>query len=333
MKNKFLFMFAFMAFILSLTAGTAFAAATGKIIVENTDISTDKFMTEEEAKHVDSPVDISVIAENYTSIRYYISDSYFSQSEITDYIADEDWIEYKGTISCSGFGFKQIIIAIEGETATDFYSLTLNLTSPFGELVYRNDIPHFIAEDGTTTVMIEEDGLIWLKEENEGLSAWYGLDNVGGLLDSGSHFHVRGLSNNLDIWKDYINWLDDSLKKNIDTDKSKIFLADVTSPEGKKVTGLDKPVKFYVQIDEDWNKDHIEVAYISKDKDEEFTEQIKEIDGNQFVVIDLPHFSPFIIYDRLSEEERPKEDTAGTSPKTMDIGAVKVICHNINRIF
>ena len=88
----------------------------------------------------------------------------------------------------------------------------------------------------------------------------------------------------------------------------------VIKPDGTSYTQLSEPIKFYVQIGDDWDRDDLEAFYITQDEDEKVpvafaTESYPE-GTDEFGIMTLSHFSPYFIYDKLTDEEKAELNTA-----------------------
>ena len=191
---------------------------------------------------------------------------------------------------------------------------TLKLTvfvdkSDWGEEVKNNDELNYVDKDGTTSTEVVKKDVTWVKEESDGTSAWYGLDNSEGEFELGSRFWVRWLSKDKEEWEYYYNNLDEKHKNAVDSGRLWIFLAGVTAPNGQEYEGFNKEVKFYIQLGEDWDKEDINAVFISSGEDEildvSYVDDISSPAGTQeFARLTLKHFSPYAVYDNLTDEER-----------------------------
>jgi len=66
-------------------------------------------------------------------------------------------------------------------------------TSDWGEQVINCGEENYVTDTGITSAEVlddnsDENGIIWLKEESDGSSAWYGIDNSKGVFRQGSRF-------------------------------------------------------------------------------------------------------------------------------------------------
>ena len=75
---------------------------------------------------------------------------------------------------------------------------------------------------------------------------------------------------------------------------------------------LNKTVNLYVQIGDDWDKEDLQAYYITQGKDESVQVQYGTAtypEGtDEFGVMTLQHFSPYFIYDKLTDEEKAQLD-------------------------
>ena len=191
---------------------------------------------------------------------------------------------------------------------------TLKLTvfvdkSDWGEEVKNNDELNYVDKDGTTSTEVVKKDVTWVKEESDGTSAWYGVDNSEGEFELGSRFWVRWLNKDKEEWEYYYNNLDEKHKNAVDSGRLWIFLAGVTAPNGQEYKEFNKEVKFYIQLGEDWDKEDINAVFISSGEDEildvSYVDDISSPAGTQeFARLTLKHFSPYAVYDNLTDEER-----------------------------
>ena len=201
-------------------------------------------------------------------------------------------------------------------------SLTITVkpdTSSWGTEGEIAEIPHWIDANGTTSVEVAENGMIWLKEESGGSSAWYGIDNSNAVFEIGSRFWVRWLNRDSDpvefanLWEQ----LDDEHKNSIDGDNAWLFEIGVTSPDGTAYTNLSQQVPVYVQIGDDWDKADLQGYYVSAAQDEQvqttFVDNQNYPEGQDtFGIMHLSHFSPYFIYDKLTDEEKAAQNQVKT---------------------
>ncbi len=193
---------------------------------------------------------------------------------------------------------------------------TLKLTvfvdkSDWGEEVKNNDELNYVDKDGTTSTEVVKKDVTWVKEESDGTSAWYGVDNSEGEFELGSRFWVRWLNKEKDKeeWEYYYNNLDEKHKNAVDSGRLWIFLAGVTAPNGQEYKEFNKEVKFYIQLGEDWDKEDINSVFISSGEDEivdvSYADSMSCPEGKkEFAILTLKHFSPYAVYDNLTDEER-----------------------------
>lgn len=179
----------------------------------------------------------------------------------------------------------------------------------WGDAEYKNDILHFTRNDGTTSVLITDENVTWLKEEVNEQNVWFGLNNSTHEFSEGSLFWVRLLNQETtsDSWITYYNMLDDSHKNNIEKDHLWMFEIGVTSPDGTEYNSLNSTTNFYVQLDDTWDADELNAVYISEGPDEDVICSSGELEPptepDMFVSLEINHFSPYAIYDIYTKEE------------------------------
>lgn len=163
---------------------------------------------------------------------------------------------------------------------------------------------------------IDDNKIIWLKEESNGVSYYFGIDNSEGVFEQGSYFRVRIIDKDIDSaeWLNYYKNIDEETAKKIDEDKLLIFEMGVTNIYGQEYTILDKPVKVYMQHPYDWTEDDIKAICINENVDEDINTQITELDYeagvDKFTALTINHFSPYAIYEETQEiKEDIKNET------------------------
>ncbi len=180
----------------------------------------------------------------------------------------------------------------------------------------RSPITNFKASDGTTSAEVKKNDIAWLREESDGTSAWYGIDNSRGAFASGSRFWVRWISAESDSkeFEKYYNQLDDEHKKKAEGGNMWIFLVGVTDPDGNEYTGLPQDVGLYVQLGDEWDIDDINALLISEGDDEKLYLDIlsgytsPEGGNGRFAMLNLKHFSPYVIYAASKSENNQQTD-------------------------
>jgi len=181
-----------------------------------------------------------------------------------------------------------------------------------------NNIEHHVDSSGTTSVKINENNIIWLKEKSDGTSTWYGLDNSTGVFKIGSKFWVRWITkaSSPTDWQKYYTLLDNNHKKHIQEDKLCVFLVGVTDPDGNEYKNFNSTVNLYVQLqNSDWNVSDVKSVFISDTSDEVIStisseestvsNNLSYPDGQEsFAVLKINHFSPYAIYDSFTSREK-----------------------------
>ncbi len=126
--------------------------------------------------------------------------------------------------------------------------------------ITQNGFTYYVADNGRTSAVVQDNGITWLKEESEGTSAWYGIDNSQGLIETGSIFWV--------IWMDpeyscyaYYDLLDD--KPSNTNISHKIFMYGISNPNGIEDTQVVNSVPMYIQLGADWDEDDIKNTFVN----------------------------------------------------------------------
>ena len=205
-------------------------------------------------------------------------------------------------------------------------SLSVNVKvdkTDWGELIYNGGIANYLAQDGTTSAEVTGGEVIWLKEDSEGESSWYVLDNRQGIFAKGSRFWVRWLSEKDGAeYQEYFEQLDAEHKKQAEENKLWIFLTGVTAPDGTEYTNLDVNVPYYIQLGDEWDEEDVKAVFISKIADEpvsvsfgtvaEFNQQFNNMNfpvtSGSFARLLLKHFSPYAVYDFVDSNESQEQD-------------------------
>ena len=200
----------------------------------------------------------------------------------------------------------------------------------WGTRVNNNGIINYVSANGTTSAEITHNGVIWLKEESDGTSAWYGVDNSQGTFAKGSRFWVRWLSaeNDPKEYQEYFEKLDEAHKKQVEENKLWIFLTGVTGPDGKDYTdlGIDVKIPYYIQLGDDWDEEDVNALFISETEDEPVDVRFGTVESfnSEFENINFPettgsyarlllrHFSPYAVYDKVDNDN---QDDDGESDK------------------
>lgn len=160
---------------------------------------------------------------------------------------------------------------------------------------------------------IDDNKIIWLKEESNGVSYYFGIDNSEGVFERGSYFRVRIIDKELnnEEWLNYYNNIDEETAQKIDEDKLLVFEISVTNASGEEYKVLEKEVKVYVQHLDNWVEKDIKAIYINANADETVLTEITELDYDEgkdkFTALTINHFSPYAIYEDVEEEVKDEE--------------------------
>lgn len=186
-----------------------------------------------------------------------------------------------------------------------------------GDITITADaIKEYVA--GTSSIEIEDNQMIWLKEESSGISYYIGIDNSEGVFKKGSYFWVRVIDKDIDDveWTKNYNNIDEETTKKTNEDKLVIFEIGVTNTEGEEYINLDKSVKLYIQHPDDWTEENIKCIYISDNTDERIKTQITELDyvggRDKFTTFTTNHFSPYAIYEKMESYSVTFDANGGT---------------------
>ncbi len=200
------------------------------------------------------------------------------------------------------------------------------------DLTVFETFPQYVNEAGRTSRVLEsgaldDRGILWLKETSGNASTWYGLDLSTGAfdLDGQTAFYVQWLLPTDPEYNTYYSQLDDAQKTRVDGDRGWIFLIGVEDIYGNKVQPS-HPVNVYVQIGAAWNLDQLKAYFISETVDSPVTvEDIRNFPypegADEFGMLTLSHFSPYFIFDELTDEEK----AALGLPSTGDISTELLI--------
>ena len=126
------------------------------------------------------------------------------------------------------------------------------------ERVVNGDAIYYVADNGTVSAEVTGNKIIWLKEDSEGMSTWYGLDNSNGTFAKGSLFWVRLLNYDVDEaeWAQYLASLDDEHAALV-SGMLRVFFYGVQAPDGTEYVDLADPADLYIQLGTDWDYDDV----------------------------------------------------------------------------
>ena len=215
--------------------------------------------------------------------------------------------------------FTAIFTPADGNYAKTAIDVTVKVsvdTAKWGDAQKRDadgKTQYVDSADKTSIEMAEgnlgDGDILWIFEESYGKSAWYGIDLSSGAfdLDKGLRFYVQWLSPTDPEYNTYYSQLDDAQKARVEGDNGWIFLIGVEGPDGKKVPPA-HPVNVHVQIGDDWDVDDLNAYYITSGGDETVPVDYLMIDypdgTDIFGIMSLSHFSPYFIFDELTDEEK-----------------------------
>lgn len=191
----------------------------------------------------------------------------------------------------------------------------------WGTREVHNGHEMYVDAEGKTSALVTGNEKIWLREESydpatgQNLAAWYMLDNTSGEFEAGSRFRVQWLNNKdnpIEFLKHFNN-IDQTIKDRIDSNRVWIFLVGVTKPDGTtEYKTLSQEIPLYIQMGTDWDYSDIKAMYISDSEDEEVYASYLNMEYSEgkgeFAKLRLKHFSPYAIYDNLTDEEKAEFD-------------------------
>lgn len=197
-------------------------------------------------------------------------------------------------------------------------TITFNTTadilehSEWGTLVEKKGVIQYIDVDGTTSVEITDNGIIWLLEECDGVSTWYGIDNANGMFETGSRFYIREISPDDTEYNNLAAMVDESNSGIIQDDNGKIFQIGVKDSEGTECIFSNR-IKLYVQTDSGW-RTGAEAIFILSGVDEMLVEsetQASAPDGLiSCVTFDINHNGFLVICDAYCDSMNHTYETA-----------------------
>ncbi len=250
-------------------------------------------------------------------VKYYSEDGteVVSPTEIGKYIVK---IDYESSSESDNYSSSTDI-------TSDSWNFTITKKHDWGNVSAIENIVHYVDQDGKTSVEVDGNNIIWLKDESAGTSSWYGLDNTKGVFEEGSRFYVQGISkqDNIDEWNTYFDKIDENKNIKINEEKTWIFLIGVVSPSGEEYVEFDVELPVYVQLREDLSKDDLHSVYISDNTDEvvpnKSVQDFTYPEGSSdFVELSLTHFSPYAVFEATYVEDPVTEnnDAVDTSDST-----------------
>ena len=127
--------------------------------------------------------------------------------------------------------------------------------------ITQNGVTYYVADNGRTSAVVQDNGITWLREESDGTSAWYGIDNSQGIIENGSVFWVIWLDaeHDADIYHAYYDALDDTSKQQNSTQR--LFMYGIVNPEGTEESGYVNSVPMYIQLGADWDEGDIKNTF------------------------------------------------------------------------
>ena len=193
--------------------------------------------------------------------------------------------------------------------------------SHWGTEVSRQDnVVQYVDNVGKTSVEVSaanlyNNGVLWLSENSNGMNTWYGIDLSQNTfdLDETSRFYVQWLSDSETDYTQLYNQLDENIQNNIEENNNWIFRIGVEDVDGAKLQPGSGKVKVYIQLADDWDKEDVKAYAIMAGEDTaisvDFVENANYPNGSDnFAVLELSHFSPYIIYEEKEVVNTPPVD-------------------------
>lgn len=249
------------------------------------------------------------------------------------------WVDDSGNVlgdneSVGGVGNRTHKAKFTPTDTTNYSDLTVDVsvkvmtdTSTWGTAEVRraDGKTQYVDADGMTSVEVPtENGIIWLREESHDASlgtttaAWYGLDNSSGIFAAGSRFYVYWL--NESEHPEEFDDIDAAISGGVDSGNGWLFRVGVIAPDGTRYETLSQSVDLYVQIGDDWDKDDLLAFYVTQGEDESvpvrYTTAAYPEGTDEFGVMTLSHFSPYFIFDELTDEEKAAFDETSNDVST-----------------
>lgn len=125
------------------------------------------------------------------------------------------------------------------------------------------------ADDGISSEEIRENGITWLKETSYGTETWYGIESDPGVFEPGSRFWIKWIDRESDpeAWRNAYDRMDDENKRAVG-ENTVLLTFGVTAPNGNEYSGLENPVKLYIQLGDDWDASDVQALFVDPGEDE-----------------------------------------------------------------
>ena len=205
----------------------------------------------------------------------------------------------------------------------------------WGDSEDHGGITHYVdAATGETSVAVTDQPMQYIYDV-AGISgaqgSWFALDNSGGTFAVGSRFHIRWLTEGDDGFEEEWNKLDESVRTSVDKSKIRLLKIGVNKPDGSPYESWDPPVEFWVPLGEGWTEADVKARFLGAGPDESVELDFREMtfpgstEAVRCAVLKLSHFSPYIVYDEITAEDRaqnepqnPPEEPKNDNAKTGD---------------
>lgn len=193
--------------------------------------------------------------------------------------------------------------------------IELTVKLDWGEADTRADnVVQYVNNAGKTSVEVAssnlDDDILWLSETSGGATAWYGMDLSENAfdLDKTHRFYVQWLEASEAEYTRSFDQIDASVRNSVDTTNNWIFKIGVEEADGEKIQPSNGKVEIYVQLDDSWDKDKVKAYAIDTNEQIKvsFEEKTAPSGGTgNYAVLELNHFSPYIIYQQKEVASTP----------------------------
>lgn len=196
-----------------------------------------------------------------------------------------------------------------------------------------DNVTNYVSTDGTTSAVVKPGDTTWVKEDSDNTYAWYGVEDVDGILPANAMLYVRWLSKEADgaDFEKYYNQIDHKYITEVEKDRMYIFLVGVKYiDENGQVQefnfkNLGKKLNLLIQLGEDWDKDDIQAVFIEDNANEIIESSYKNVEypsGNgDFANLTLNHFSPYVVYDKLNVKTENDAASGNNSSEETESGS------------
>ena len=196
-------------------------------------------------------------------------------------------------------------------------------TSSWGQDHTRDDgVVQYTDVNGKSSISISSsnaklnNNILWLYEESNGRGTWYGLElaDVENIVDKDYRLYIQWLSPSDSGYHELYSKLDEDVRSKIENNKNMIFRIGIEDSTGVRYVPVGI-VNVYVMMEQDWNISDMRGCFIDSGVKEFVSVRVKEDivypEGKaNFAVMQMRHFSPYILYDYYTDEEKAASEGA-----------------------